>query len=111
MCICTFFFAGVQTKKNMVSVAIQCTLLTDVIRPESTPDVPCEIESEIDEEQDDDDDDDYVVEYGSSSEDELEAIQPNDRLVTPTWNVFDVHKISYAIIVSFCMYMWPATMQ
>ncbi len=77
---------------------------------EPTPDVPCEIESEIEEEQDDDDDDDYVVEYGSSSEDELEAIQPNDRLVTPLWMSSMFTKFPMPLFVSFCMYMWPATM-
>ena len=52
-----FCFAGVQTKNNMLFVTMQCTL-TNATCPETTPDVPCKIESEIEEEQEDDD---YVV--------------------------------------------------
>ncbi len=63
MCICSFFFVGVQTKNNnMVSVAIQYTLINRCDPPKPTLDVPCEIENEIKEGQKDDG---YVGEYGS----------------------------------------------
>ncbi len=76
MCICTFFVVWVQTKTNMVSVAKQCTLVNRCDPLEPTPDVHCKIESEIKEGQKDDG---YVVEYGSSSEEKLDAMQPTDN--------------------------------